>query len=61
MSLFKMVESLTKAAVSVATMPVDAVADVVTMGGVLSDRRTTYTGDKVRRVMQHLDDATEGK
>lgn len=56
-----MVESLTKAAVSVATMPVDAVADVVTMGGVLSDRRTTYTGDKVRRVMQHLDDATEGK
>jgi hypothetical protein len=42
---------LLKAAFDVATIPVDVVKDLATVGGVSVDKRGgTYTGDKLRRL-----------
>ena len=59
--MFGMLESLAKAAVAVVTVPVAAVADVVTLGGVLTDKDSTYTGEAVSDAMQNLKDATKPK
>jgi len=56
-----MLESLAKAAVAVVTVPVAAVADVVTLGGVLTDKEGTYTGEAVSDAMQNLKDAAKPK
>jgi hypothetical protein len=50
-------KSLAKAALSIVTLPVDAVADVVTMGGCLNDREEPYTASKARKVIENIDDA----
>ena len=55
MSLFK---SLTKAVVGVVTLPVAAVADAVTLGGVISDNPRTYTGEAASRILDNIKDAT---
>ena len=55
MSLFK---SLTKAVVGVVTLPVSAVADVVTLGGVISDKPRTYTGEAASRILDNINEAT---
>jgi hypothetical protein len=49
--------NLARAVVGTVTLPVSAVADVVTLGGVLSEKRTTYTVDRVRDIMAALDKA----
>lgn len=54
-----MLKSLAKAVVGVALLPVDAVADVVTLGGVLNDRKNTHTGDRARQIVENLAKATE--
>ena len=59
--MFGMLESLAKAAVAVVTVPVAAVADAVTLGGALTDKNGTYTGEAVRDAMQNLKDAAEPK
>lgn len=59
--MFGMLESLAKAAVAVVTVPVAAVADVVTMGGVLTDKESTYTGEAVSDAMKNLRDAAKPK
>ncbi len=59
--MFGMLESLAKAAVAVVIVPVAAVADVVTLGGVLTDKNSTYTGAAVSDVMQNLKDAAKPK
>ncbi len=59
--MFGMLESLAKAAVAVVTVPVAAVADVVTMGGVLTDKEGTYTGEAVSDAMKNLRDAAKPK
>ena len=41
--MFGMLESLAKAALGVVTVPVAVVADVVTMGGALTDKVKSYT------------------
>ena len=56
-----MFKSLFKAALSVVTIPVAAVADVVTLGGVLSDKDRTYTGSAVSDALDNLKDATKPK
>jgi hypothetical protein len=56
--MFGMLGSLAKAAVAVVTVPVAAVADVVTLGGTLNDRRETYTGEAVGDFVDNLKDAT---
>jgi len=59
--MFGILESLAKAAVSVVTIPVAVVADAVTLGGVLTDKDTTYTGKAVSDAMKNLEDATKPK
>jgi hypothetical protein len=56
--MFKMLESLTKAATAVVTVPVAVVADVVTMGGVLTDKKTPYTAEAVSDMVQNLKNAS---
>ena len=45
--MFGMIESLAKAAAAVVTVPVAVVADVVTLGGALTDKDQPYTADAV--------------
>lgn len=54
-----MLESLTKAALGVVTIPVGVVADVVTMGGALTDKDEPYTASAVSDVVKNLEDATK--
>ena len=53
-----MLESLAKAAAAVVTVPVAAVADVVTLGGSLTDKDQPYTADAVGDLVDNLKDAT---
>lgn len=52
-----MFESLAKAAVAVVTVPVAVVADVVTMGGVLTDKEKPYAAEAVEDFVDNLKDA----
>jgi len=54
-----MFSDLFKAAVSVVTTPVALVADVVTLGGTLTDRNETYTGKAISDLVQNLENATD--
>lgn len=49
-----------KLAANVATVPVSVAADLVTMGGALTDRDEPYTATHARRVMTNVDELTEG-
>jgi hypothetical protein len=53
-----MFDKLLKAAVGIVTLPVDVVADVVTLGGSLTDKDEPYTVRKAGHIMDNLDDAT---
>ena len=55
--MFGMIESLAKAAAAVVTVPVAVVADVVTMGGVLTDKDKPYTAEAVEDFVDNLKDA----
>ena len=55
--MFRFIEGLAKAAVGVVTLPVQVVADVVTLGGALTDKDEPYTAKGVSDVMQNLQDA----
>ncbi len=50
---------LLKTVVDVATTPIAVVADVVTMGGAVNDKRTTYTGDKLRQLGDDVSEIRE--
>lgn len=52
-----MFDKLLKAAVNIATLPVDIAADAVTGLGMATDRDEPYTVEKVRRIKKQLDDA----
>ena len=61
MSILGLITNVSRAVVGVATLPISLVADVVTIGGFLSDKRSgTYTGDRARDIMDALDDAARG-
>jgi hypothetical protein len=57
--MFGMLESLTKAALGVVTVPVALIADVVTLGGACTDKDRPYTADAVSDVVQNLKDAAK--
>ena len=57
--MFGMLESLAKAAVGVVVTPVAVVADVVTLGGTLTDKREPYTAKAVSDIVKSLSDATD--
>ena len=55
--MFGMLESLAKAATAVVTVPVAVAADVVTLGGSLTDKKKPYTSEAVGDLMDNLKDA----
>lgn len=57
--MFGMLESLAKAATAVVTVPVSVVADVVTLGGSLTDKDKPYTAEAVEDLVDNLKDATK--
>ena len=59
--MFGILESLAKAAVGVVKLPLDVLADVVTLGGSLTDKEKPYTADGVSDVMQNLKNAAAPK
>lgn len=55
-----MLSDLTKAAVGVVIeTPIAVVADVVTMGGVLTDKDQPYTATALEKVMENVENATK--
>lgn len=56
-----MFKSLLKAAVGVVTLPIDVAADVITMGGALTDQDKPYTAKKALDIMGNIAAATEDK
>lgn len=58
--MFGMLGSLTKAAVGlVVETPVAMVADVVTLGGALTDKNEPYTASALAKVVKNVNEATE--
>ena len=57
--MFGLLESLAKAAAAVVTVPIAVAADVVTMGGALTDKDQPYTADAVSDLVENLKDATK--
>jgi len=57
--MFGLLESVAKAAVSVATLPVSVAADIVTMGGAVNDKDSTYTGENLSNVLTNLKNAAD--
>lgn len=55
-----MFDKLIKAAVNVVTLPVDVAADLITMGGAITDKEEPYTVSKVRKIKRQLDEAGDG-
>ena len=61
MGMFDILESVTKAVVNVATLPVSVAADVVTMGGALTDKDKPYTAENISDLVKNLTDAGSPK
>jgi len=58
--MFGMLTSLAKATVGVVIeTPVAIIADVVTLGGMTTDRNKTYTTSAAERVIENLKDAVD--
>lgn len=58
--MFGMLESLTKAAVGVVVeTPLAIAADVVTLGGALTDRDQPYTVEAISNVVENVSDAVK--
>lgn len=55
--MIKMISNLTKAAVSVATLPIDVAADLVTLGGAITEKDEPYTVEKAKNAMRCIDEA----
>ena len=56
MGFFK---SLTRAAFNVASLPVEIVKDVATLGGVATDSPEPYTIRKLKQIQDNCEDAAE--
>lgn len=57
--MFGLIEGLAKAAIGVVTVPVAVAADVVTLGGSLTDKSRPYTAEAVSDVVRNLANATK--
>ena len=55
--MINLVNNLTKAIVNTITIPVAVVADVITLGGALSDKDIPYTATQVKEMYKNLTDA----
>ena len=57
--MFGILEDLTKAVVGIVVeTPIAIVADVVTMGGALTDKDEPYTATAIKGVMKNVEHAT---
>ena len=57
--MFNLIGNLTKAVVGVVVeTPVAVVADVITLGGSLTDKDKPYTAEALSKVVQNVQDAT---
>lgn len=54
-------DSLAKAVVNVVSLPVTAVADVITMGGALTDEETPYTAQALSDLVENIQNAGKSK
>lgn len=55
-----MIGNLLKAVVgAVVETPLAVVADVVTLGGALTDRDKPYTAEAIEKIVENVQDATE--
>lgn len=52
---------LLKAAAAIVTVPVGVVADVVTLGGAMTDKDKPYTAEALGDMMDNLKNATKPK
>ena len=59
--MFDFLEDLTKAAIGVVKLPISVAADVVTLGGALTDKDKPYTAENVSDIVGNLDNATKPK
>lgn len=59
--MFGLITLTLKAALSVVDIPVSMVADVITLGGVLNDKDTIYTGDAASRLIDNVSNITKSK
>jgi hypothetical protein len=60
--MFGLLNDLVKATVGVVVeTPVALVADVVTMGGALTDQEKPYTAQALEKVMDNVENATKPK
>lgn len=57
--MFNVLKGLTKAVVSAATLPIDIVADVITIGGTMTDQEKPYTAKKLEKMIDGIDEATD--
>lgn len=58
--MFDVLGKLTKAVVGVVVeTPIAVVADVVTLGGVLTDKDKPYTATAIEKVVENVQDATK--
>lgn len=57
--MFGLLNDLAKAAVGVVTLPVAAAADIVTLGGALTDKDKPYTAEKLEQVYDNLNNAAK--
>ena len=57
--MFGFIESIAKAATAVVTVPVSVVADVVTLGGSLTDKDKPYTAEALGDMVDNLKNATD--
>lgn len=57
--MFGFFEDVLKAATAAVTVPVGIAADVVTLGGELTDKQETYTGEALSDFFDNLGNATK--
>ena len=57
--MFGLLKNLTKAAVGIAVTPIDVAADIVTLGGTLTDKDKPYTAARCEQVMDNLEKAID--
>ena len=51
--------SLLKTVIDTATLPIDIAKDVVTMGGVMTERQEPYTVSKLKKIDRDLGDVAD--
>lgn len=57
--MFDLLTKAVRMTANVATLPLSVAADVVTLGGELNDRRSSYTGSKLSRVAKDAERIVE--